>query len=227
MLYRQSAPAGGQQNANRTALATLIALWGLHVYATWGQVGLFGGDYARWLHEIDRFAHGEVPYRDYYWAFPPMSAWVLGSIGRVFGSQLAVMSAATVLLSLLIYVAFFIYASQLIPQSLLLETVLAGVVLSAAYAQVQSVPLPIGMYSPAVPLGFLLLLCALLASLHNWRHPRNSGAALVGLLGGLCILTKQDFWIPALYLVIVGAFLQPSQAWATAATFFVTVLWEF
>ena len=50
------------------------------------------------------------------------------------------------------------------------------------------------MYMPGVPIGFLLLLLATVAALHE--YDRTSAA-----LCALCILTKHDFWLPALILM--------------------------
>ena len=194
---------GWAEKPHWPALLVLLLFWAAHVVATWGEATPFSGDYGRWLHEMDRFAHGQVPYRDFYWAFPPMSIWVLGSIARWFGSDVGTFRTITVTLSLLIYVAFFNYASSLLPRKLVLPTVIACCLLSAAYAQHGSLPLPAGMYIPAAPLGFLFLICAVLLVLHGWRAPGKLNAGLTGVFCGLCLLTKQDFWLPAIYLVTV------------------------
>ena len=96
-----------EHGLNWTALIALLLLWGAHVAGTWRESTVWYGDYGRWLHEIDRFAHGEVLYRDFYWTFPPLGMWVFGSFARIFGAQLDVIRVATVLLSLLIYLGFF------------------------------------------------------------------------------------------------------------------------
>ncbi|NDQ55550.1 MAG: hypothetical protein GZ088_00590 [Acidipila sp.] len=194
---------GWAEKPHWPALLVLLILWATHVVATWGEATPFSGDYGRWLHEMDRFAHGEVPYRDFSWGFPPMSLWILGTTARWFGSDVETFRIITVTLSLLIYVAFFKYASNLLPRKLVLPAVIACCLLSVAYAQRGSVPLPAGMYIPAAPLGFLFLLCAVLLVLHGWRAPSKLGSSLTGVFCGLCLLTKQDFWLPAIYLVAV------------------------
>jgi hypothetical protein len=180
----------------------LLVLWAAHVAATWRQASVFSGDYGVWMHEVERFAHGEVPYRDFQWQFPPLALWVVGSIIRHFGAQLNVFRSATILLSLLILLGFIFYVSALLPRKLIPGTLVAGFLLSVAYAQTQSAPLPEGMYNPGAPLGFLFLLCAILLQFRLWASRRGMDAALLGVFCGLCILTKQDYWLPALYLVV-------------------------
>ena len=219
-----------EHGLNWTALIALLLFWCAHVAGTWRESTVWYGDYGRWLHEIDRFAHGEVFYRDFYWAFPPLGMWVFGSFARIFGAQLDVIRVATVLLSLLIYLGFFFYVTRLLPNDLVLGTVIGGFLLSSGYAQVLSLPLPMGMYTPAAPLGFLFLLFALLLVLRSWDRWRAFDASLAGVFCGLCILTKQDFWLPALYLVVAS--LLPSgerhrplvKRLYTPAAFLLTVL---
>jgi hypothetical protein len=222
---------GWQESQGYAPLAVLFVLWMAHVAATWDEASVFWGDYGRWLHELERFAHGEVLYRDFYWPFPPLALWVLGSLGRVFGSDLGSVRVITVTLSLLIYVEFSFYLRALLPRSLAVGAAVACFLLSAAYAQIASQPLPAGMYAPATPLGFLFLLAAVLAMFRVWRFSRRLDAATLGVLCGLCILTKQDYWLPALYLVGVSCWLWVRSrerdgrflAFGTAAGFVITV----
>lgn len=198
---------GWEESQGHATFAILFVLWAAHVSATWGEATVFWGDYGRWLHELERFAHGEVLYRDFYWPFPPLAVWILGSLERVVGSDLNPVRLITITLSFLIFLEFAFYLRVLLPRSLAATAAAACFLLASAYAQIGSMPLPTGMYSPATPLGFLFLLGAVLALFRIWRFARPIDAVVLGSLCGLCILTKQDYWVPAAYLVGISFWL--------------------
>jgi hypothetical protein len=205
-----------QKNISRAANGSAAPRWGLlacllllgtaHIALTWGALDVFiFRDAGRWLQEVNRQAGGESVYRDFTWPYPPLSLWILGSIGSVFGTQVNVVWAATSTAYLLILVAFFRYAASVVPDWLLPVVLISGLLFSAAYANYQSAPLPLGMYTPAAPFGFLFLLSAAAFAVPMLASPSTWSAALVGISSGLTVLTKQDFWLPALYLVVVGS----------------------
>jgi hypothetical protein len=172
------------------ALALTLAIAAVHIALVWGQT-TFGKDAGRWRNEVERFVRGQIPYRDFAWPFPPMSLWVLGWIQKVLGDNTLITFGACAILTLLIAALYWKYCSQLLTDRITIVTVsLLGMVLAFSYAQIESDPLPAGMYTPAAPIGFLFLLFALCA----WISGSN---ALVGLACGLAIITKQDFWFPA------------------------------
>jgi hypothetical protein len=179
-----------------------LAFAALHIVATWGRVDVFmWRDVGRWLHEVERFSAGELPYRDFSWQFPPMAMWVVGAVTRMLGPEVTVVWVTTSVLYVLICLLFLKYVRKLVPPVAALAVLVTGLILSAAYANFQSTPIPLGMYVPAAPLGVFFLLCAILATLAVVEHARFRDAVLGGLFCGLLILTKQDFWIPAIYLV--------------------------
>ena len=188
----------------RTSLAVLLLLCLGHILATWGHIGTFWGDAGVWLHEVDRFARGEVPYRDFTWPYPPLAIWLLGGVARVFGAQTYVVWTVTSVIFVLIFVAFHRYAVALLPPTALLPLVAGSFLLATGYANFQSAPLPTGMYTPAAPLGFLFLLTALVAFFQVLKKPGRMTAVSVGVLCAASFLTKHDFWIPALYLAVAG-----------------------
>jgi hypothetical protein len=176
----------------------------IHTIAVWGYSGPFSGDNGRWLHEVDRLAQGEVLYRDFIWIFPPLPLWLLGAVGRVFGTTPAVIWVTTSLLCCLIVLAYARYVALLIPGRFYTLTVLAGVVLAFAAAKGR---LPLGTYTPAAPIGFLFLLLGTLLTLDLDQAQQPRRAVSAGMLLGFAVLCKQDFWLPALYLVSVGILL--------------------
>jgi hypothetical protein len=207
-----------------------VARWGFvllgvlaltHIAFTWGRIDLFiWRDVGRWLHEIERYAGGEAPYRDFAWQYPPLALWLLGSVTRVAGAHVHVVWTTTALVFLGICLGYGVYVSQLVPRPLVVPVLLAGFLFAVAYANYESAALPLGMYIPTAPIGFLMLILATPLSLRVFESPARRSAALLGALCALCVLTKQDFWLPAGYIVVVLALrliLQPEQAGRRAA----------
>lgn len=189
----------------RTALWVLLGLAGLYAITVWGHGSLFWGDHGRWLHEVERAARGEILYLDYTWPFPPLSLWLLSAWAMVFGSTLNAISYATAVVYFLIYLAFFGYVRLLIERRLQPGLVFSGFLLSISIVYLGGVSLPLGSYTPAAPMGFLFLLVAVQMVLRLIDRKFNSLQAIsLGVLCGFCILTKQDYWLPALYLLGTG-----------------------
>ncbi len=188
-----------------------------HAWLVWGYSSVFWGDAGRWLHEIDRFANGEVLYRDFVWPFPPLAMWLFGGVARLINSDVAVVWSSTTGVYLALCAAYYHYVRCLVPPRLRSLVLLVGFLLAVAYANTGGNPLPLGTYSPAAPLGALLLLLAVLSAVSLKTSLRSGTAALVGLLCGLCILSKQDFWLPAGYVVALSSTLLLMQGRRTAA----------
>lgn len=195
---------GRENPAHKAAVWGILFLSLTHVAATWGHIGLFWGDCGRWLHEVARFAQGETPYSDYYWAFPPFALWLLGGIARIFGSGVIVLWTTTSIVCVLIFLAYYGYVSLLVQRPFVPGVLAGGFLLSTAYANRGSAPLPAGMYTPAAPVGFLCLFTAVLLGLNLLRSPRLSYAVGLGSLCALAVQAKQDFWLTSLYLIVVS-----------------------
>src|ERR1700730_10764581 len=121
----------------------LLALSLAYSAVAWGHIISISGDVSIWLHQVERFAHGEAPYRDYYWEYPPMAMWLLGGITKLLGPKLQVIWTATALIFLLICYGYYRYVSALLRKDLVLPVLLAGFFLSIPYAQMDRAPLPI------------------------------------------------------------------------------------
>jgi hypothetical protein len=170
---------------------------------SWGYIEYFQGDYGRWLGEIERFAKGERPYTGFDWAFPPLSMWLVGSYARLFGADLPSIWVLTSLVTVLISLLFACLVRSIAPRSAWTPITVGGLLLAYAMSTLKSAPLSMGMYTPAAPIGLMFLLAALVLSLKLEDEP---GGLLLpfatGALAGLAIITKQDFWLPA--LVVIG-----------------------
>src|SRR5262245_66139 len=106
-------PKNASANWTLFAPVLLVALW--HVWATWGTPGIAWGDYGALLGPIDRFAHGELPYRDFSVPYPPVAYWTLGTIAAVVGTNLNQIWSATAGLFILLVLVFCWYASAVLP----------------------------------------------------------------------------------------------------------------
>ncbi len=211
-----------QVPARSTRLAMLAALGVvlLHAAGVWGHPSLWWGDNGRWLHELDRVAHGAVFYRDIYWAFPPLAMWLLGGLTRIVGADLVQVWTLTTLVAISIALAYGAVVARLVPGRLAALVAATGMVLGAAYSQQASAPLALGMYTPAVPVAGLCLMLQLVAFLRDWERPSLGTAIAVGILGGLGFLAKHDVWFACAWLTLAaGAFTAPGREGRVARLF--------
>jgi hypothetical protein len=217
------------QNSAWLGLYVVGAVALLHIIVTWGHIESFSHDAGLWLHQVERFAHGEVPYRDFYWQFPPLGLWVLGWVARLLGSNVTIAWGTTALILLLSVFFYYRYASNLIEFPFTLPIVLGCLLLAFGYVRLHALPLALGTYTPTVTVGFLFLLVALLQAIRLFETGKARNVLVLGLFCGFCVLTKHDFWIPAAYLWICClAFLlwcgKRGEAVALSAVFLGTVI---
>ncbi len=182
------------------AIAVVVVFWLVHTIASWGYTGVFWGTHGRWLHEVERFARGETPYRDFQWHFPPLGIWVLGGAAKITGAGLAAMSAITAALALAALLAYYRFVTRL-ATAVAVPAVVAGTLFAFVYANASGVPLPLGTTSPASPLGVTMILLAVCCAAELLRTPTRRNGAMLGVFAGLAILSKHTFWVPAIYLV--------------------------
>jgi hypothetical protein len=196
-------------NVNSETARTVIImgmLYTIYVWLTWGFIGVWWGDYGLWLHEVDRVASGQVPYKDFAWGYPPLSVYVYGIAARLIGKDISVLLTVSAVICLGIFVCYVAFIRALLDPSLVALVVVGTLLTSVAYSSIESETLAAGMYTPAAPLGGLLLLLAAFAYLRIYKRPHLSTVLSVGLLLALAILTKQDFWIPSVCVLGFSAF---------------------
>lgn len=189
--------------SRRRALVLLAIFALVHSWAVRGYTGVFWGVHGRWLHEVERFARGEVPYRDFTWDSPPLALWIVGGLARITSTGLATITAITTAISFVLLGAFFRLTSRVAPGTTL-PAVLTGFVFAAAYANRLGPPLPLGTGALSGPVGVLCLLLAAALTVSLLQRPTPTVAALAGVAEGLTILTEQDFWLAGLYLLVSG-----------------------
>jgi hypothetical protein len=196
-------PEFDARQSQRRALVALAVLLGFYLWATWGYVGSFYGEASAWLHEVDRYAAGETPYRDFTWQFPPLSMWVVGGIARVLGTSLLSLNLITSCILVLLYLAFHRLVAKVAP-GVGASALVTAFVFASAYAARFSPPLSVGGAAPAGPLGMLFLLVAVGLVVRLGDRPQGATAAGVGLSLGLAALSRHDYWLPGLFLLAWG-----------------------
>jgi uncharacterized membrane protein YhaH (DUF805 family) len=194
------------RSRQRKAFLIVGALALLHIVQVWGYTGLFWGDHGQWLDEVSQFAGGAVPYRDFSWSSPPLALWIIGGVARLTGTSLGAISATTTVLYLLI-VALFLYVLKRLTPQLVLPIALPALICATAYASRSGAPLPLGTVSPGGPVGFLFLLGAAAIMLNAVDHLSRRAAMLAGVLAGLSLLSRQDYWLSASYTLLAGTIL--------------------
>jgi hypothetical protein len=195
----------------------------VHAVLVWGYTGTFWGDFGRWSYEVERFASGEVPYRDFQWHFPPLGIWVFGGAARLIGTDLLSLSIIATSVMVLFGVCYSNVARRVLGRA---DAPLLGVclVLALAFAQQTGAPLTLGGYTPAVPVGALCLFATAWCFLQGSRayaHKQEGFARSdlwTGVFAALAVLSKQDFWIPAAYLVVVSTIRSRQRTTVLAAS---------
>lgn len=210
MIHEQSRVPQVPARSTRLAMLASLAVVLVHAASVWGYPSLWWGDNGRWLHELDRVAHGAVFYRDIFWAFPPLAMWILGGLTRIVGADLVQVWTLTTLIAIAIALAYGAVVARLVPGRLAALVAATGMVLGAAYSQQASAPLALGMYTPAVPVAGLCLMLQLVAFLRDWERPSLRAVIAVGVLGGLGFLAKHDVWFACAWLTLAaGVFTAP------------------
>jgi hypothetical protein len=195
------------QESRRTLVACVVvsALIVLpHLVASPGYTTVPWGDYGRWLHEVERFASGEVLYRDFTWPFPPLAIWIAGGWAKLFGAGLASINTFMALVTITMVAVYIRLVVRKMPGELAPWVLATSLLLSLALVQRESASLPLGTYSPALPIGGLLLLVAITLTISDERSASRWRNVALGACCGAMVLTKQGFWLPAGLLVLVS-----------------------
>jgi len=197
-------PTISDTNARRdgAVLALSLALLAIHTVLVWGSTSLMWGDIGRWSHEVTRMAGGELPYRDFQWHYPPLGLWVEGFLARLIGTDHPNLSTITTAIAVPLVVGFVAYTRQVLGRADA-AIVALGLVLAMAHAQTVGAAIPLGLYSPAALVGTVCISLASFFFVRQLTEGRPNDALWMALWAGLAVLSKQDFWIPAAYIVTV------------------------
>lgn len=183
-------------HSRRLALALLLVLLAFHTLAVWGYAGTVWSDHGHWLDAVERYAAGQVPYRDFDWHQPPLALWLIGGLARFTSADLAPVTAITAAVAVLVFVAYLYVCAGTASGSALPAT-LTGLLFATAYASRYGPPLPLGSSSPTGPVGIVFLLVGIAAAVRLRQGSRPLVAAVAGAAAGLVVLTRFDLWVAA------------------------------
>ena len=198
-----SVPLFDPARSRRRALGLLVVLLVLHVWSVWGYADLWWSDHARWLSEVERYARGDIPYRDFTWPHPPLALWLIGGLARLFGTNLAPITAITSAVAVLVLLAYYRVVTLAVAGTAL-PAVVTGLVFASGYATRFGAPLPLGTATPAGPVGMLFVLGGTVAAIMLRDLPSHPRALALGVMAGLAVLTRHEYWIPAAALLAFG-----------------------
>jgi hypothetical protein len=188
----------------RIALAALLLFTGFAIWSKWGKLNsLLLLDPAWWLNEYSRYARGELPYRDYYWPYGPLSADVFGWALRLFGVRFGVVQTVMDVLSIAVVAFVYAIARRLVPPPLgeltAMWLIAVGITASTFFTLFSLIG-----YTPAVQVaaaGLLLMMWAVFAYIAD-GHSRTIWVAIGAWVA---CLSKQETLLAAVVVFLLLA----------------------
>ncbi len=173
----------------------------IYVHYLWGDFG--------WWHDlVRRYVHGEIPYKDFTWPYPPLSLYIYGWLAEAFGDSFLVLRLIPMVITVLIAFMVFFIARHCVPKKVMPLMVMASMIMGVSNSSYGGETLGIGMYTPAVPLGILLSLVCLFASIKYILTSSKHWLYLMGVGFSGALLAKQDFWMPVAVCVLIVSIYQ-------------------
>lgn len=155
-------------------LAVLLFLGGAALSGVTMLKGIQPNDEGLMLQAAARIAHGEVPYSDFWWFYPPGQPYLLGGLWELFGPSLLVWRIVRVLSDATVALLAWRLARRSAPGPLALAAWLASA---------------LAMAFPSGPHPYPIALAATLGALLCFeRRP-----ALAGVLVGVCSAWRLEF----------------------------------
>ena len=176
---------------------TLLFLIAAGISAAIMLKGMQPNDEGLMLQAAERIADGELPYRDFWWFYPPGQPYLLAGLTEIFGPSLLAWRIVRVLVNATVALLVYLLARREAPRGLAL--IAWAVTAVALAAPTGPHPYPIAL---ALALGCLLAL---------------DRPALAGALVGACSLWRIEF---AAYLglgVVLGYLVRPGPGGRGAA----------
>jgi hypothetical protein len=154
--------------------------------------GIQPNDEGLMLQAAARIAHGEVPYRDFWWFYPPGQPYLLGGLWALFGPSLLTWRIVRVLADATVAVLAYFLAERAAPPRLALVTWFATAC---------------AMAFPSGPHPFpIALACVLGALLLFERRP-----VLAGVLIGVCAAWRLEFALYAAAGMLLADAIRPGS----------------
>jgi hypothetical protein len=155
------------------------------------------------LQAARRVAEGQVPYRDFLWAYGPLHPYLLGGLFKLFGTSLLWWRVIRVLVDAGVAVLVFVIVRRAAPQRV---AFVAWLTAACAMAQ----PTGANPFAPA-------LLCALAALLVAVDARGTRGWIGAGALCALAAAWRLDFGAYAVIAAVVAAGVRPGRPQLRAA----------
>lgn len=180
------------------ARALIVSVAGALAWYTWGHWGDFQIDNGRELYVPAEILKGKLLFRDLWYMYGPLAPYLKALLFRIFGVHLTVLYIFG--LALTIGTALFVFeTARFFNLGLVGSTVPALFFLvEAFYPFIRNFVFP---YSYAAALGAFLGLACLYFTMRHASSLRTLHLGLAALLGGLVILTKQEFGFACLVLL--------------------------
>jgi len=163
-------------------------------------------DPAHWLNELSLFWHGELPYRDYSFQYPPFVVFLYGSLLRLFGATFTNVQVITDLIDVAVIICFYLLIRRLFPPRLRFAVACFLVCVSATSLMNFNL-FSYVTYSPSLQtgaLGVILLLFALIGFLARKRFG-YAGWTLAAVGGFIAVLSKPESAVASIFSLAVFA----------------------
>ena len=159
--YPETASRPRTELVDLLSATVLVLISAALAWSLWGKLQtLLELDPSWWLHEISRAAHGELPYRDFAWHFPPLAVMAFGWWLRIFGIRFDAVQALVDLISLAIVALSYVLLRHYVPRAIQFATCLLLLAVCSTSQTYFSLFSMLG-YNPALITGALGLLIML------------------------------------------------------------------
>lgn len=175
-------------------LTIIFALLVVMLYFSWWKWGIISScDNSRELIDVYFILKGLIPYKDFYYDYPPFVAYILAFFSRLCGYKLYVFYAFSIIIVFFYTLSMYILSRQVLNKT--------GATLSTCLFISQILFFNKGMYSyifpysyNAVVASFLYILMVLCCFLHL-KTESSKYIIMAAISIFLCSLVKQDFLI--------------------------------
>lgn len=166
-----------------------------------------------WLQELSRAAHGELPYRDFAWHFPPFAVLLYGYALRLFGIRFGVVQVLMDAISFAIVVLSYLLLRRFMGAFLACLSCLLMIAVCCTTLTYFSLFSLFG-YSPALQTGALGLLFLLngVVGYADDRHLTAGRVFVIALGACIALLSKPEPIVATLGIMLVLIVFNPRRS---------------
>lgn len=205
-LTETPAATGRKTSLGLGTLIGVLIVCALAIWTKWDKLpSLLSGDSPWWLHEVSRFAWGEMPYRDFYWPYGPLSIAVFSYPMRWFGVRFETAQIVIDALSLIIVFLYWRILRYLLPARLHFPALLLLVAVGAT-AQTYFSLFSIQSYTPSVHVAAIGMFLMLLGIFRQLDRGSDAWTVWIIVLGAwISWLGKQETLLASVILIFLLA----------------------